>query len=154
MKQIDRITACKLIMTAMSATALLGNGALPADAHVPPASQGKGEPENTVLLAQKLPNAPGKQLTLIRVSYPPGTASAPHRHPSFTVGYVLSGRIVSQVADGPVRTYDTGEFFVETPNEAHKISRNASDSEPASLLAVLISDIGAKLVNPLGGEHA
>ena len=120
-----------------------------ADAQATPPSQGKREPENTVLLTQQLPNVPGKQLTLIRVQYPPGAAIAPHRHPSFTIAYVLSGQIVSQVADRPVRTYNTGEFFAETPNEADNISRNASDSSPASLLAVLISDINAELIEPL-----
>jgi quercetin dioxygenase-like cupin family protein len=113
------------------------------------ASQSKRQPEETVLLVQDLPNVAGKQLTLIHLQYPPGAANAGHRHPGFTLAYVLSGRVVSQVGEDPVRTYDTGEFFIEAPNEAHKISRNASDSSAASLLAVLISDTGAKLVEPL-----
>jgi quercetin dioxygenase-like cupin family protein len=92
---MDRATLCKFIMTAIAAAPLLSSSATQADAQSATPSQGKGEAENTVLLAQPLPNAPGKELTLIRVQYPPGAASAPHRHPSFTVGYVLSGRIVS-----------------------------------------------------------
>jgi quercetin dioxygenase-like cupin family protein len=107
------------------------------------------EPEKTVLLTRELPNVPGKQLTLIHLHYPPGTANAAHRHPAFTIAYVLSGRVVSQVGDEPIRTYDTGEFYTESPDEPHKISRNASDSQPASVLAVLISDSNAELVEPL-----
>lgn len=107
------------------------------------------EPENTVLLTQELPNVPGKQLTLIRLRYPPGGGDVAHRHSAFRIAYVLSGRVVSQVGDDPIRTYDTGEFYTETPDEAHKISRNASDSQPASVLAVLISNINAELEEPL-----
>jgi quercetin dioxygenase-like cupin family protein len=107
------------------------------------------EPEKTVLLTQELPNVPGKRVTLMYLNYPPGAADAAHRHPAFRVAYVLSGRIVSQVGDDPVRTYDTGEFYTETPDEAHEISRNASDLQPASVLALLISDIDAELVEPL-----
>ena len=107
------------------------------------------EPENTVLLSQELPNVPGKQATLIHVYYPPGAADAAHRHPAFRIAYVLSGCVVSQVADGPTRIYDTGEFYTETPDQPHKISGNASDSRPASVLALLISDNNAELVEPL-----
>jgi pimeloyl-ACP methyl ester carboxylesterase/quercetin dioxygenase-like cupin family protein len=127
----------------------LSNGATRADAQPTPGSLGEEQREDTVLLAQPLPDAPGKQLTLIHVQYPPGGASAPHRHPGVTIGYVLSGRIISQVGDDSMQTYEAGEFFVETPHAPHRISRNASESNPASLLAVLISDISAKLVEPL-----
>lgn len=90
-----------------------------------------------------LPNIPGKSLVAVEVSYPPGGASLPHRHAqsAFIYAYVVSGRIMSQVAGQPVRTYVAGESFHELPGAHHVISRNASDSEPAKLLAVFVVDI-------------
>ena len=95
-----------------------------------------------------LPNVEGKRMVAVVVSYPPGGKSQPHRHaPSaFIYAQVLSGSIRSQVNDEPVKIYHVGEGFYETPGSHHWISENASDSEPASLLAVFIVDSGD---NPL-----
>jgi quercetin dioxygenase-like cupin family protein len=72
------------------------------------------------------------------VSYPPGGKSLPHRHaPSaFIYARVLSGAIRSQVGDEPVKVYQVGESWHELPGSHHKISENASDRDPASLLAL------------------
>jgi quercetin dioxygenase-like cupin family protein len=87
-------------------------------------------------------------VTSVEVSYPPGGASAPHRHPGITIAYVLEGEIASKVGDGPERTYKTGEMFLETPGELHGVSRNASTTRPARLLAVLLAETGAQLTTP------
>lgn len=93
-----------------------------------------------------LPNIPGKSLVAVEVSYPPGGASLPHRHAqsAFIYAYVVSGRIVSQVAGQPERTYGAGESFHEVPGAHHLISRNASETEPAKLLAVFVVDTDDK----------
>jgi quercetin dioxygenase-like cupin family protein len=49
---------------------------------------------------------------------------------------------VSQVEGQPERIYRAGESWYETPGAHHLISRNASDTEPAKLLAVFIADTG------------
>lgn len=89
-----------------------------------------------------LPNVNGKNLIAVVVSYPPGGKSPPHRHASsaFIYAHVLSGAIRSQVDDEPVKVYQAGENFYEMPGSRHGVSENASDSEPASLLAVFIVD--------------
>jgi quercetin dioxygenase-like cupin family protein len=93
-----------------------------------------------------IPNAAGKSLVAILVTYPPGGKSPPHHHaPSaFIYGYVLSGAVRSQVDDGPVKVYQTGEGFYEMPGARHRISENASDKSPASLLAVYVVDSNDK----------
>ena len=53
---------------------------------------------------------------------------------------MLSGAIRSQVGDDPAKVYHVGEGFYETPGSHHRISENASDKEPASMLAVFIVD--------------
>lgn len=94
-----------------------------------------------------LPNVSGKSLTAVVVEYPPGAKSVSHYHaPSaFIYVYVLAGSIRSQVDDQPVKVYHAGESFYETPGAHHKVSENASETEPARMLAVFVADTGAKL---------
>jgi len=80
--------------------------------------------EHTVFSAQ-LPNVPGKTLTAVVVEYAPGGSSAPHRHAA--------------------RVYRPGETFFEPPGSTHLVGANASDTEPASLLAVFVADDRAQL---------
>lgn len=90
----------------------------------------------------------GWSATAVEVSYGPGESSPPHRHPGITLAYVLEGSIRSKVGNGPERTYTAGQMFMETPNQLHAVSRNASASEPAKLLAILLTKKGATLTTP------
>jgi quercetin dioxygenase-like cupin family protein len=96
----------------------------------------------TVVADEPIPNLPGKRLVSHVVDYPPGGGSAPHHHaPSaFIYAYVLSGEIRSQVDGEPARVYRPGETWFENPGAHHRVSVNASDTEPARLLAVAILD--------------
>lgn len=87
-------------------------------------------------------------VTVVEVTYPPGASSGAHRHPGITVAYVLEGQIRSQVGDGPEKTYEVGEMFLETPNQLHGVSGNASTTKPARLLAVLLAEKGKQLTTP------
>ncbi|WP_279604562.1 cupin domain-containing protein [Methylobacterium sp. J-070] len=91
-----------------------------------------------------IPNIPGKSLVSAVVEYPPGAKSPSHHHASsaFVYAYVLSGAVRSQVNEEPARVYRAGESFSEAPGAHHVISENASDTEPARLLAVFILDTG------------
>lgn len=96
----------------------------------------------TVAADEPIPNLPGKRLVSHIVDYPPGASSASHRHASsaFIYAYVLSGEIRSQVDDETARVYRPGETWFESPGSHHRVSANASDTEPARLLAVLVVD--------------
>ena len=108
-----------------------------------------GGHDRTVFSAQ-LPNVPGKTLTAIVVEYGPGGSSPAHRHAGSVFAYVLSGQIRSEnSATGPVRVYRAGETFFEPPGSTHLVSANASDTEPASLLAVFVADDHAQLTQPV-----
>ena len=86
-------------------------------------------------------NVPGKSLTALIVDYAPGAKTPPHRHGSaFVVGYVLSGAIRSQVNGGETHIYHTGESWTEKPGAHHTVSENASDTEPAKLMAIFVAD--------------
>jgi quercetin dioxygenase-like cupin family protein len=96
---------------------------------------------NTVF-EHAIPNIPGKSLIALVVNYPPGGKSPSHRHAgsAFIYAHVLSGAIRSQVNDEPAKVYRVGEGFYEEPGSYHRVSENASNREPASLLAVFIVD--------------
>jgi len=101
------------------------------------------------LMAQALANAPGQTLTAVTVNYPPGGKSAAHRHPGSVFVYVVSGKVRSQVStNGPVKVFGPGETFFEPQGSTHMVSENASDSEPASILAVFVASTGATLSTP------
>ncbi|MCF6754790.1 cupin domain-containing protein [Pseudomonas stutzeri] len=103
-----------------------------------------------------LPNIPGKSLMAVEVTYAPGGTSMPHRHAqsAFIYAYVVSGRIVSQVAGEPERIYSAGETWYEMPGAHHVVSRNASDSEPAKLLAVFVVDSDDDVLTTPDGQDS
>ena len=112
----------------------------------------RGQPasKSAVLFRQDLPNVNLDQwmVTAVEVTYPPGAASPRHRHPGFTVVYVLEGEVRSRVDEEPERTYAVGQMFFEAPGQVHAVSRNASDSKPARILALLFAEKGKPLTVP------
>ncbi|MEK0081789.1 cupin domain-containing protein [Benzoatithermus flavus] len=98
------------------------------------------------VLEQTLPGLPGKVLTAVVVEYAPGGRSPPHRHDAaFVFAYVLSGSIRSRVEGDEAVIYRAGQSWLEPPGAHHLVSENASDVEPASLLAVIVADAGARV---------
>ena len=111
------------------------------------AQEASGEKSKVaVVFDQELPNVPGKSMRAVLVDYGPGAASPSHRHPSsaFIYATVLKGAIRSKVNDGPERTFKAGESWTEVPGDHHKVSANASSTEPAQLLAIFIVDTKEK----------
>jgi quercetin dioxygenase-like cupin family protein len=111
----------------------------------PAAAQSPGE-AITPNFKHAIPNIPGKSLVTLVVDYAPGSASRSHTHAKSAViyAYVVLGVVESQVNDGPKRVYHAGESFYELPGAHHAVSRNASATEPAKLLAVFVVDTDAK----------
>jgi len=100
------------------------------------------------IFAAAIPNIPGKSLIAAEVNYAPGQASPPHTHAksAFIFAYVISGAIESKVNDGETRIYRAGESWSEPPGAIHSISRNASKTEPAKLLAVFVVDTNDRVL--------
>lgn len=130
-------------------TLLLSAGALVTMAES--ASGQASTPSVRPVLQQDLPelNLSGWSLTAVEVSYGPGEGSGAHRHPGLTIAYVLEGSIRSKVGDGAEQTYTAGQMFIEAPEQIHAVSRNASNTEPAKLLAILLTRKGAVLTTPV-----
>ena len=82
----------------------------------------------------------GKQAkaTTVEVTLGPGQASAPHRHPGPTFGYVLEGDYEWAIDDNPVQKLKAGDTFYEPTGCLHRVSKNPSDKNKTRVLAVVL----------------
>ncbi|MFH0297399.1 cupin domain-containing protein [Bradyrhizobium sp. 31Argb] len=131
----------KTIALAMSATT-----ALPASLC---AEMSSSPNKVEVISSHALPNVPGKRVTVVRVSYGPGAFTPPHRHGGSVTAYITKGQVRSQLSGGPLETFEVGQSFFEPPGATHLVSANASNTEPAELIAVFVADEGAELTTLL-----
>jgi quercetin dioxygenase-like cupin family protein len=105
----------------------------------------------TLVYEHALPDVPGKSLKGVLVEYGPGGYSPAHTHPKSALIYatVLEGAVKMQINQGPVHTYKAGENFTEMPGDHHGVSANASETEPAKMLAVFVVNTDeTQLVTP------
>lgn len=100
------------------------------------------EPVVTPLLTKTLPEVPGKEVLMITVDYAPGAADPVHRHDAHAFVYVLKGTIVMQVKGGKEVTLTRGQTFYEAPSDLHIVGKNASSTEPAKFLVLLVKEKG------------
>ena len=95
------------------------------------------------LFRSALPDMPGKQLVVVALTIPPRRADQPpsmgHRHPGSVYVYVTEGTARFGIEGQPVKEIKAGESFFEPPGSTHLVSENASTTEPASLLAVIVA---------------
>jgi quercetin dioxygenase-like cupin family protein len=95
------------------------------------------------LMTKDLVGTAGKEVLMSTVTYPPGGASAPHRHDAQVFVYVLEGELNMQVQGGPKVTLKPGDTFYESPSDVHAVSANASQTAPAKFLVLIIKDKGS-----------
>jgi hypothetical protein len=69
-----------------------------------------------------------------------GNQVRPADAPTSSSAKTAAAAIESQVNEQPKRVYHAGESWYETPGSSHRVSRNASATEPAKLLAVFVVD--------------
>jgi quercetin dioxygenase-like cupin family protein len=101
------------------------------------------------LFAIDLADYPGKEGRMIEVSYPPGAQDMVHRHDAHAFVYVLEGKIVMQLKGQPAVTLTAGQTFYEGPADVHVVGRNASTTEPARFVVVLLKAKGAPILTPV-----
>jgi quercetin dioxygenase-like cupin family protein len=140
MRNSARPLAC-----ALTTIAIIG-----ASAHIPAAAQQPVPATKvTTLLKQALADYPGHEVIMLTLDIPPGGGSAPHRHPGHHVfGYVLEGSYKIKVGDGAETVLSKGQTFYEAPGQLHAVSANASQTEPAKVLAVLVAESGKPITVP------
>lgn len=97
----------------------------------------------TPLMKQVIADFPGHEVTMITLDIPPGGGSLPHRHPGHhTFGYVLEGTYKIKLDNAPETSLTKGQTFYEAPGQLHAVSRNASDTEPAKVLVMMLAESG------------
>jgi quercetin dioxygenase-like cupin family protein len=135
----------------LALVAALLQSADPAEAQTP----GTPPPPRPPVFKHDLPNLTMDdwEVTVSQVDYPPGRVGAPHRHAGFVLAYVLEGAVVARISgQGEEKTYAVGQMFYEQPGATHEVSRNASDTQPAKLLAMIFAKKGATLTMPAQGR--
>jgi quercetin dioxygenase-like cupin family protein len=116
-----------------------------------PAMAQQAAPATTVtpLLKQVLADVPGREVMVITLDIPPGGGSAPHRHPGHHVfGYVLEGSYKLKLDQGEEKILTKGQTFYEAPGQLHAVSANASATQPAKVLAVIVAESGKPVTVP------
>ncbi|MGZ3284736.1 MAG: cupin domain-containing protein [Xanthobacteraceae bacterium] len=116
-----------------------------------PAMAQQAAPATTVtpLLKQLLADVPGREVMVITLDIPPGGGSAPHRHPGHHVfGYVLEGSYKLKLDQGDEKILTKGQAFYEAQGQLHAVSANASATEPAKVLAVIVAESGKPVTVP------
>ena len=88
------------------------------------------------------------QVTVSEVPYPPGRVGSVHHHAGFVLAYVLEGAVITKISGQDQRMYKAGEMFYEAPGATHEVSKNASTTKPAKLLAFIFAKKGATLTTP------
>ena len=107
------------------------------------------EAKVTSLMSKPLPDFRGKEMLMITVEYPPGGSDPIHKHNAHAFVYVLEGSVVMGVQGGEPVTLAPGQTFYEGPNDIHTIGRNASQTQPAKFLVVLLKDENAPVLIPV-----
>jgi quercetin dioxygenase-like cupin family protein len=105
---------------------------------------------------RELPNVPGKSVRGVLVEYGPDGWSPPHVHAqsAFIYATVVEGAVESAINGGPVVRDSAGQSWTEMPGDRHDVSRSASSSKPARLLAVFVVNTDeTELAIPLPREN-
>ncbi|PMD18381.1 cupin domain protein [Hyaloscypha hepaticicola] len=108
-------------------------------------------PKIQPLYKKSIMNCPGKTLVALHLTFPPNGSTPPHTHPgAFVCVHVVSGYTLNKMNYDPMQIFGPGETFTENPGCKHKISDNASATEPATMIATFVVD--TKVVEKVGIE--
>jgi quercetin dioxygenase-like cupin family protein len=103
----------------------------------------------TALMKQVVAEFPGREILVVTLDIPPGGGSPPHRHPGHHIfGYVLEGTYKIKLDQGTEQVLNKGQTFYEAPGQLHAVSANASQTEPAKVLAFIVAESGKPITVP------
>ena len=85
--------------------------------------------------------------TFVEVTYEPGQAGKPHRHPGPVFGYVLEGEYEWAIDDQPAKVFKTGETFYEPAGCLHRVSQSPAGAKGKTrVLAIILHPRDAKQI--------
>ena len=91
----------------------------------------------------------GWQVTVLELTFPPGTTSPRHAHPGFILGYILGGDYRFQLEGEREKVLSTGDVFREAPGSIHLPSGSVSMIKPARILALAFAEKGKDITKLL-----
>jgi quercetin dioxygenase-like cupin family protein len=94
-------------------------------------------------IAEKLDGKDAK-VSFVEVSFEPGEANAPHRHPGPVFGYVLEGEFEWAINNEPAKVFKPGDTFYEPTGVLHRVSKSAAKKGKTRVLAVVVYPRDAK----------
>src|SRR5208283_4434877 len=89
------------------------------------------------------------KLTALEVTYAPGEVDPPHKHPGFVFGYVIAGALRFQLDGQKEVIFQPGQMFYEAPDSVHRVSANASATQPCRFLAMIFAENNRPLTVPV-----
>ena len=146
-------TMCKTIAAAILLSSMAGACATPSAAQaqaaagtapVAPAASPTREPPllEAVLNGLKTEDGKGVDSVMYIANFPPGSVSARHSHPGWEFNYILKGAVTFEVVGQAPYTLKAGQGMYNKRGNIHTV-RNASQTEPAQLVSVLVKEAGA-----------
>jgi quercetin dioxygenase-like cupin family protein len=95
-----------------------------------------------------LEGLPGHTGIMYVTDIPPGAYAGRHSHPGYEFNYILKGAVTFMPDGEAPFTLKAGEGTYNPKNRIHAV-KNASATEPAQLVAVLINDTGKPIAVPV-----
>lgn len=104
---------------------------------------GAGPIVTKTLMAEPLGGDQEPKVTVLLLPVRGGLVAPAHTHPGPVFAYILQGNIENQVEPDPQKVYHPGDFFFEAAMHVHRLLRNLSQTEPASLLVFQVGATGS-----------
>lgn len=138
-----------MIVKLAVAASLLGSAvyAQPQKSQAKPQPKSAPEITRNQLLDVPLEGLKGLEGVMYVTDIPPGLSAARHSHPGYEFNYILKGAVTFQPDGEKPFTLKAGQGMYNKRDHIHKVW-NASATEPAQLVAVLIKDQGKPLAIP------
>jgi quercetin dioxygenase-like cupin family protein len=125
-------------------------------AHAQPAPTAPPRTAAAPMFQAPLPDVPGTQLVVVKLTFPPSPSKAPpHKHPGSVWVYITQGEARLGIEGQPPKVVKAGESFFEPVGSIHNVSESTSATEPAFGFAVMLVPNGAPLasvVDPHAGR--
>lgn len=83
-----------------------------------------------------------QELTVVEVTYPPGSVAPLHRHPVGGVVYIVEGVAESAYGSDEPRQYRAGETLQDRADIPHTYFRNCDPDRPLRFLTIYVLEPG------------
>lgn len=121
----------------------------PVDCANPVPVTSPGQLTATPVASHAITDIPGKTLTSVLLTVPPGSKSNAHRHAGVVFGYVIEGAACSQITgEAGLKLYVAGDSFFEPAGSQHLAFINPG-LVTAKVLVTQVADTGATLTERL-----